>query len=97
MAANDDLNYAAGCLVQAMLGLITPNWRAVFVTREHSEISVTFILATESVEDRNGIEDVTLDYEALLPDCGVSIVVIVNDLPLGIFPKNGRLVYRRKE
>lgn len=46
-----------------MLGSVTANWRAVFLASDNARRSVTIVLATESLDDRKEIEDVTYDRD----------------------------------
>jgi len=80
-----------------MLGSVTPNWRAVFVQGDSRSISVTFVLATESLEDREQIADVTFEFEALQPDSDVVITVLVSGVPIDNFSDAGRMIFARKE
>jgi len=94
---NNDQNSAVINLIQAMLGSFTSNWRAVFLKGDSRSMSVTFVLATESREDREEIEDVTFEFEALQPDSDVSIAVLVSEAPIETFADAGRMVFARKE
>ncbi len=94
---NNEQNSVVINLVQAMLGSVTPNWRAVFVKGDSRSVLVTFVLATESREDREQIEDVTFEFEALQPDNDVAITVLVSGVPIETFADAGRMVFARKE
>lgn len=84
-------------LMQAMLGSVTPNWRAVFVKNENDELLLTFVLAVDSPDDRDEIEEVVFEFEALEPSRKTSISVLVDRSPLASLAERGQLVFARKE
>lgn len=81
-------------LTHAMRGSITANWRAVLLDKRGNQFLVTFVLATDSTDDRDEIEDVIFELEALEPDSEISVSVTVSDLPLNTF-KADFTVYAR--
>ena len=84
-------------LIQAMLGAVTPNWRAVLLKVNGSSVSLTFVLASESPDDRKEIADVEFEFVALQPECKVFTTVVVETSPIERFAEAGQLVFARNE
>lgn len=95
-----DENDRALDLVQAMLGLITPNFRMVTLeVRDAGGVTLNFLLQTESAADREEIADIVFEFEALQDRIrDVQVRVFVDDRPLETveFPP-GRRVFARRE
>lgn len=85
-------------LIQAMVGSITPNIRRISLECVENCIKLYFLIAQENAADREEIEDILFEFEALqdsFVDVQVSAIVssgIINSLELP-----GRLVFGRKE
>jgi hypothetical protein len=84
-------------LVQAMLGSVTPNWRAVFLKDVGDHVLVTVLFEQESSEDREEAQDLAFELAALQPQSAILIEVRVNALPMENFADLGRMVFARKE
>ncbi len=85
-------------LVQAMLGGITPNFRAVFLKCNPDGVDLNFLLQHESEEDREEIEDIVFEFEALqLSGIDVEVIVSVDTRPLDELRLSGRMIYARRE
>ena len=85
-------------LVQAMLGFISPNMRAVSVEPAERGVRLHFLLAEEDEGDREAIEDIVLEFEALMiqfVDVEVSVIVSSQPMATGSIP--GRRVFGRRE
>jgi hypothetical protein len=84
-------------LNQALLGAISPNFRAVAI-RCQDAIVLTFLLEEDAAEDREEIEEVALAFEALQSGpVSVSTEILVSTKPLADITLAGRLVYYRRE
>jgi|tagenome__1003787_1003787.scaffolds.fasta_scaffold19380093_2 hypothetical protein len=85
-------------LVQAMLGGVSPNMRAASLECWPEGVRLHFLLEREDEGDRQEIEDIAFEFEAL-QDRGinleVSVVVSPERSAIGKLP--GRRVYGRKE
>lgn len=83
-------------LIQAMLGAISNNFRAVWITVEGEKLNICFLLYTENNEDREEIEDIIFEFEALQGKIiDITSNIIINDktwLP----PENARMVFLKK-
>jgi hypothetical protein len=88
-------------LVQAMLGSISANFRAVAIDLTQGAVKLHFLLERECDADREEIDDIVFEYEAL--ELGfadsraviASVVVSADDAPMLSMP--GRRVFGRKE
>ena len=91
-------NSTSMALVQAMLGAVSPNFRQVNLCREDDEWILSFFLESDSEEDREEIEHITVQFEAFHDrpvDMKIEITVGSEELS---FPEGpGRAVYRRRE
>jgi hypothetical protein len=85
-------------LVQAMLGSISGNFRAVFLDCQERRAMITFVLERDTAEDREEIEDILFEFEAL-QETGVEIDknIIIGLQPIGELKNAGHLVFSRKE
>jgi hypothetical protein len=85
-------------LVQAMLGAITPNFRAVFLNCQADGISICFVLKHDDPEDREEIDDIVFEFSAHQPSkLDFDVFVRVESSPLYELNIPGRMVYARKE
>ena len=94
---NCDHNAIIVNLLTSMLGSITPNWRAVFLRITCTSVSVTFVLASDSPDDRAEISDVEFEFAALQPAYELMITVAVDTSPIEKLANAGQLVFARKE
>jgi hypothetical protein len=85
-------------LVQAMLGSITPNFRVVSLECNPNAVRLYFLLEHESSEDREEIDEIIFEFEALQSSrIDVELVVCVDTRALDELEILGRMVYARKE
>ena len=85
-------------LVQAMLGTISPNMRAVSVELTERGVRLHFLLAEEDEGDGEAIEDIVFEFEALMvqgAEVDVSVVVSSEPMATGTIP--GRRIIGRRE
>lgn len=85
-------------LVQAMLGAVSPNFRMVAIAHDGHRWKLMFVLEEDRVEDRQEIEDIAVEFEALQEkpiayEVTVSVVTRQIEWP----PQSVRVVYRRRE
>lgn len=84
-------------LVQALLGSITNNLRAVSIHCASQGVALTLVLFHESLECREEIDDIVFEFEALqFRNIGVTVDVIVDARPYEEIRLKGRLVFLRK-
>jgi hypothetical protein len=88
-------------LTQSLIGAITPNFRAVSFELATPTIRLNFLLEQDSAADREEIEDIVFEYEALelgMPNpCEVVAAGIVSQLPEALTRLPGYRVFGRKE
>jgi hypothetical protein len=88
-------------LSQALLGAITPNFRAVSVELSSTTVRLNFLIERDNAADREEIDDVIFEYEALeagMPKaCEVIATVFVSPLPMALIEMPGYRVFGRKE
>lgn len=90
-------------LVQALWGAISPNFRMVAISLTEPKWRLCFVLENECSSDREEIEDVAGEFDALLLNLNTGVHnfevdVTVNAAPLPpVDPKLWRTVYRRRE
>ena len=88
-------------LSQALLGAITPNFRAVSVELSSTTIRLNFLIERENAADREEIDEVVFEYEALeagMPKpCEVFANVLVSPLPAALIEVPGHRVFGHKE
>ena len=88
-------------LVQALLGAISNNFRAVSLSFEGKKTHLHFVLELESKSDREEIEDIVCQFESYQSDdgdykMGSDFVIVSRDFDVAnSLP--GRVVFRRKE
>ncbi len=94
----DNLQKQSLILMQSLLGVISNNFRMVFIENRHSNVIITIILEDENMDDFEEIEDLKSEFEALQEtaiDYEFVIKITHDDLP---WPdKNSIVVFRRKE
>ncbi len=93
-------NKVALDLVQAMLGAISPNVRAVSYECIAQKVIVYFVFKRDSTEDRDEAEDITFEFEALQQgpiDIEHQVTVSAQPFQGGAASLKGRLIYLRKE
>lgn len=91
-------NRMSMALVQAMVGAISGNFRQVTLSRTGDRWRLGFVLAEDSEEDREEIDDIGTEFEALQDgavDYELSVVVSRDDL--GFPDPPGRVLFRRRE
>lgn len=84
--------------VQAMVGAISDNFRQVTLTHSGQRWQLGFVLAVESDEDREEIDDIATELEALQVgpvDYEIFVVISRDDLRFPDAP--GRVLFRRRE
>jgi hypothetical protein len=85
-------------LVQAMLGSITRNFRAVFLKCKDNETDLYFVLECDNFEDQEEISEIVFRFESMQSlAIGVNSMIIINDKPLIELDISARMVYARKE
>ena len=85
-------------LVQAMIGLISPNMRAVSVELAGRGVRLHFLLAEEDGADREAIEDIIFEFEALQERfVNIEVTVAVSSEPPATGTVPGRRVFGRRE
>ena len=93
-----DLQYQALVLVQALLGVISPNFRMVWISVEEI-ITIYIVLEVECDEDVEEIEDLGAKFEALQEvSLDYEIKTLINDGNL-LYPDVSRslIVFKRRE
>lgn len=84
-------------LLQALLGAVSSNFRAVSIDCNHT-ITLTVLLAENDSEDREEIDDIEFEFIALQDGpVAVSTEVLVSREPIGQIDMRGRLVFLRRE
>ena len=84
-------------LVDALLGAITPNFRAVLLRQDADHASLTFLLEHESAADRAEIDDIVFEFQALEPTLPLEVSIVVDSASLTKYAHLGRMVFARKE
>jgi hypothetical protein len=86
-------------LVQAMIGAITPNIRRVTLELTSRESAcLRFLLARDDPGDREELEDIAFEFEALQSHrIELDVKVIVDTRPVQEINLPGRIVFGRKE
>ncbi|MCC7716703.1 hypothetical protein [Janthinobacterium lividum] len=85
-------------LVQALLGAISSNFRTVGLSHDGSSWLLIFVLAEDNAIDREEIEDIACEFEAL-QEASITYVidVVVTKAPIDWPSESVRVVYRRRE
>jgi len=85
-------------LVQAMVGAVSSNVRRVGIQLDNEGIRIQFILERDTEEDREEIEDILFEFEALQNGpvaVEASVLIHAGDLQaIALYP---RVVYGRRE
>jgi len=86
-------------LVQAMIGAVSPNLRRATVALSDSEkVKLTFVLELDKPIDREEIENITFEFEALqTKSTELEVEVVVDSRPFSDISVPGRVVYGRRE
>lgn len=85
-------------LVQALLGAISRNFRMVAIAHDLNLWKLMFVLEEDLVEDREEIEDIAVEFEALQEKpIAYEVAVSVSKNPMEWPPLSVRVVYRRRE
>ena len=95
-----ELQRFALCLTQALLGVVSSNFRSVSITRQAQWIIVRIVLATHCREDVEEIDDLKTEFEALLPgpvDFDVEVVVSKEPITLEPPSESTIVVFKRRE
>lgn len=87
-------------LVEALAGAVSPNFRRVTLTvSDPATITIEFVLEVDDATDREEIDDVLFELEAL-QDTNSRVIraeVFVDAGPLGDLDAAARIVYARRE
>ena len=95
-----ELQTDALCVTQALLGVISQNFRMVSVTREEQRVVVRILLACENGEDIEEIDDLKTELEACFPgSVEIDVKVAVSEEPLILDPPSEStiVVFKRRE
>jgi len=80
-----------------MLGSITPNFRAISLVATESSVALHFLLEQDRPNDRDEIEDIVFEFEALqLSNIAVKVQVGASDQPIADLALPGRRIYLEK-
>lgn len=92
-------NRLALYVVQALIGMITPNYFAVSVRFEQGRIVVVFWLRERSAETDDDIEEIIADVDAYMgnEECPLEAEVHVGAPPAQPPTRLERMVYRAKD
>ncbi|MFN3160046.1 MAG: hypothetical protein ACE37I_12085 [Rubinisphaera brasiliensis] len=95
-----ELQRDALCLTQALLGVISQNFRMVSVTRQRTSITIRILLAIQCDEDIEEIEDLKTEFEALSPrSVDFNVEIVFSQEPIILEPPSVStiVVFRRRE
>jgi hypothetical protein len=87
-------------LVQALLGAPSPNFRAVTIETRPTEILIRVYLESESIIDREEVDDLLAEFEALHTKpikTEIEVIVSSQRWPTGVNSLAGRPVYARRD
>lgn len=98
MILSDENGYVL-CLVQAMIGAVSPNLRrAALEVLGPRSVRLCFVLENESPEDREEIEDIAFEFMALQShEIDMVVDVMVDPRSLDQIDVPSRVVFGRKE
>jgi hypothetical protein len=97
MRTLEEENRQVLCLVQALLGAVSANFRAVSICF-HDSIVIYFLLCEENVVDREEIEDIEFEFLAQQSQSiNVSTEIEISNKPIDEIRLPGRLVFLRRE
>jgi hypothetical protein len=92
------LQQQALTIMQAMLGVISPNFRMVSISMRGDVVRVQVVLECNSKEDRLELEDCQSEFEALQAhQIDYEFDVIVTDSELTWPNESSIVIYRRRE
>ena len=92
------LQQQALMLMQAMLGVISPNFRMISITMLAGTIQIKVVLECESEEDREELEDCQSEFEALQSEqINYDFEVVVYDGDIEWPSEPAIVIYRRRE
>jgi hypothetical protein len=97
LARENDMTLA---LVQALLGVPSPNFRAVTIETRPTEILIRVYLESESTIDREEVDDLLTEFEALHTEpinTEIEVIVSSRSWPTGVNSLAGRPVYARRD
>lgn len=84
-------------LVQALVGVVSPNFRWISLELRGAQLHLQLVLEHESPEDREEISDAVSEYEALQSGpVPLSVQVIVTSAPIWDVPRLRRAVFGRR-
>ncbi|WNJ95648.1 hypothetical protein RND59_00560 [Vibrio ruber] len=85
-------------LMQALLGVISANFRMVYISQNNGCVTVTIVLESENDDDLEEIEDLKSEFEALQESSiDYDFIVKVTDKELFWPDGNTIVVFRRRE
>ncbi|TQF67863.1 hypothetical protein [Pseudoalteromonas luteoviolacea] len=85
-------------LMQALLGVISANFRMIYLHQDSGNIIVTIILESEDEDDFEEIEDLKSEFEALQESpIDYDFVVKVTDADISWPDDNSIVVFKRRE
>ncbi len=85
-------------LVQALMGAVSVNMRAISLEWKKNGGRLHFILERDDPEDREEIADIGSEFEALQEgSITLELLITVVDKQLPVMTLPGRQVYRRRE
>lgn len=93
------LQHQALALMQSLLGVISPNFRIVWVTLGDDTVVVNIVLATMSEEDLEEIGDLETEFESLRSaslECEFNVTISSESI-CWPDPASSIVVYRRRE
>ncbi len=93
-----DWNNTVLDLVAALRGVISPNMRMIVLSHDGTRWRFLFVLEHDDPTDREEIEDVPSEFEALQSgpvDCAADVQIANGPLPWPAHP--ARVIYRRRE
>lgn len=99
----NEKNKVVVMLIQALWGAISPNFRMIALSFAEPVWQLLFVLECDIAEDRQEIEDVAGEFDALLLGLGggtlkYEIKTVVSTEPLSILdPSSWQIVFRRRE
>ncbi len=92
------LQQQALMLMQAMLGVISPNIRMISITMLADTIQIKVVLECESEEDRQELEDCQSEFEALQSEqVNYEFEVVVSNADIKWPSGPAIVIYRRRE
>lgn len=98
MSDHDQENDVVIDLVQAMVGLVSSNFRSVSVDVSEGGPKFQFLLYEDSIDDREAISDIEFEFEALQDSpSNVAVEVLVTTQPIHEILRLRRIVFARRE